>query len=127
MTSPHVIAPIETSATSGSPSELGMPIASGFVPATFGPSGGPSRGGRRRGEDGHEAAFREPARVVAEHPRRERPVADDEPRPLRRRLERVANRCLEREVADRAVPVPALEAGRFLDDPGRGLRIEVEA
>ena len=41
-TSPHVIAPIETSATIGSPPLLGIPIASGFVPASF----GPRRGGR---------------------------------------------------------------------------------
>ena len=45
-TSPQVIAPIETSATIGSPPLLGIPIASGFVPASFGPpSGWPSRRG----------------------------------------------------------------------------------
>ena len=45
-TSPYVTFPIETSATSGAPSELGIPIASGFVPASGGPpSGWPSRGG----------------------------------------------------------------------------------
>src|SRR5256885_951675 len=37
---------METSATSGLPSELGIAIASGFVPASFlPPSGGPSRSG----------------------------------------------------------------------------------
>jgi hypothetical protein len=37
---------METSATSGAPSELGIPIASGLVPARAGPpAGGPRRGG----------------------------------------------------------------------------------
>ena len=48
-TSPCVTSPIDTSATSGLPSELGMPIASGFVPTSGGPpSGWPSAGGRSR-------------------------------------------------------------------------------
>ena len=56
-TSPQVIAPIETSATTGSPSELGIPIASGFVPASFGPpSGWPSRARRGRRQHADEAA-----------------------------------------------------------------------
>src|SRR5690348_17660788 len=41
----YVTAPMETSMTTGSPSELGMPMASGLVPATFGPPGGPSLAG----------------------------------------------------------------------------------
>ncbi len=39
-TSPQVTAPIETSTTTGSPPQLGIPIASGFVPASFGPPSG---------------------------------------------------------------------------------------
>ena len=36
-TSPYVTAPIETSATIGAPSALGIPIASGFVPTSGAP------------------------------------------------------------------------------------------
>jgi hypothetical protein len=46
-TSPYVTLPMETSATTGLPSELGTAIASGFVPV----SGSPPAGcGRRAGE-----------------------------------------------------------------------------
>ncbi len=46
-TSPCVTAPIETSATSGRPSDEGTAIAIGFVPVSRGP---PSGCGSRRGE-----------------------------------------------------------------------------
>ena len=46
MTSPWVTLPIETSETSGLPSEEGTPIASGVVPTSGSPpSGCASRGG----------------------------------------------------------------------------------
>ena len=45
-TSPQVTAPIEASTTTGSPPLLGMPIATGLVPASLGPPDGwPSRRG----------------------------------------------------------------------------------
>ena len=47
ITSPQVIAPIETSATSGRPSELGTAIATGFVPVSGSP---PAGWWSRRGE-----------------------------------------------------------------------------
>ena len=61
ITSPQVIAPIETSATSGRPSELGIAIASGFVPVSGSPpSGCRSRARRRRRQHRDEAALGEP-------------------------------------------------------------------
>jgi hypothetical protein len=53
-----VTAPIETSATSGAPSELGIAIASGFVPASGSP---PSGWASRAGEVAVNAATRPPS------------------------------------------------------------------
>jgi hypothetical protein len=53
-----VTLPIDTSATTGDPSLLGIAIASGFVPASFGPPAGePSR----RGDVAVSAATRPPS------------------------------------------------------------------
>ena len=57
-TSPYVTAPIETSATIGLPSELGIAIASGFVPASGSP---PSGWGSRAGDVAVSAATRPPS------------------------------------------------------------------
>ena len=59
---PQVTAPIETSTTTGSPPELGIPMASGFVPASFAP---PDGWPRRRGE-GRSARRRARPRQAAD-------------------------------------------------------------
>ena len=112
-TSPKVTAPIETSATTGCPSELGIAIASGFVPASFGPpSGCAEPRGRGRGERARRA-----------RPRRAGAPSSRAPRSGSVRCATTTRACSggcgelrlddrgEREVAERAVAVPALVAG----------------
>ena len=75
-------APIETSATSGSPSLDGIAIASGFVPVSGGP---PDGGGSRRGDVAVTSATYpgsgEPPSPVAEGALWETPRGNDELRP----------------------------------------------
>ena len=78
-------------------------------------SGAPPRGmreptGRRRRERGHEPALGQPPHPVPEDAGREAAPRDDDARALRRIVERRAHDLVEHEVAERAVPVPALEA-----------------
>ena len=54
---------------------------------------------------------------MAEHPGRKRPLADDEPRGRGRVLDLALDHPAEREIADGAVPVPALEACDVLEEP----------
>ena len=70
--------------------------------------------------------YGEPADPVAECAGREAPSGDDDARPLGRIGERRAHDLLEHEVAERAAPVPALEAFPGLDENGAGGRVEVE-
>ena len=60
---------------------------------------------------------------MPEHPGRERPLADDEPRRRGRTLELRAHDAGEHEVADRAAAVPALEALRLLEQRRLGTRV----
>ena len=101
-----------------------MPNASGFVPASFGPPGGPSRAGDVAVSTREEPRVGEPPHVVTEHPGRERAVADDEARVLGRLRELPVDDAAEHEVADGAAPVPALEAGLVRDEVRLGLRVE---
>ena len=101
MTSPHVTAPIDTSTTTGAPFELGMPIASGFVPASFGPPGGPSRGGEVAVSTATSPPSASRRTQCAEHPRRERLLAHDDPRPLGRIGELRPHDRVEHEIAER--------------------------
>ena len=84
------------------------------------PSGGPSRGGEVAVSTPTSPRFGEPPHVVAEHPGRERPLAHDDPRVRRRRVDLARDDGAEREVAERAVAVPALEAGVVLTSSGSG-------
>src|SRR6185437_13318176 len=78
---------------------------------------------RRRGEHRDEPRVGEPAHVVPEHPGRERPLADDEPRMHRRALELGAHHPPEDEVPDGATTVPALEPLLALDQRRLGRRV----
>ena len=92
------------------PSLDGIAIASGFVPVSGGP---PSGCGSRRGEvavsAADEAGSGETAHPVPEDTRREAALRDDHARVRRRAREHRAHDLVEHEVAERAVPVPALE------------------
>jgi len=54
---------------------------------------------------------------MTEHPGRERPLADDDPRVRRRTVDLAGHDVTEHEVAERAVAVPALKARVILDEP----------
>src|SRR6188472_2119052 len=79
---------------------------------------------RRRSEERDEAILGEPPDVVPEHPRRERPLADDETRMCRRALELDADDAAEHEIADRAAAVPALEPVLLLQQLRLGRGVE---
>jgi hypothetical protein len=94
-----VTAPIETSATIALPSELGIAIARGFVPASFGPPAGePRRGGE---------------------------VAVNDASPFRRVGELRLDDCGESQVAERASSVPALVTALGENDLGSFRGVEV--
>ena len=61
--------------------------------------------------------------VMAEHSGREGPLAHDEPAVRGRLLDLACHHGPEREIAERTVRVPALEAGIVLDErrPGAGI------
>src|SRR4051812_42752110 len=80
-------------------------------------------GRRRRGEHGNEPGVGEAAHVVPEHPGRERPLADDEPRMHRRALELGAHHPPEDEGPDGAAAVPALKPLLALDERRLGGRV----
>ena len=105
-------APIETSVTSGLPSELGIAIASGFVPASGSP---PSGCESRAGDVAVRAATRPPSASRRTYqpsvPVGKQFDGDDDTGVLRRLGElRVAD-GRQRQVAERAGAVPALVAG----------------
>ena len=111
-TSPCVTAPIDTSATTGAPSDEGTAIAIGFVPV----SGGPARRVRKALGDVAVTSATSPDRPailrahapstpVGKHDSQTTSLA-----PLGRVcVEPVADRG-ERQIAERAAPVPALES-----------------
>src|SRR3954463_7679340 len=115
---------METSLTIGPPAELGTAIASGFVPASFGPpSGWPRRGGdvavstatsppsaSRRGRPARGPAAGEPSRPVAEHAGGKAIVRHDEPRGLGRILELACADRRQSQVTERTAALPALVA-----------------
>ena len=115
-------APIETSATTGAPSDDGIAIASGFVPASGSPPPGDAQAARRGRREQRDEARRAASapHPVAERAGRERARADDEPRALGGGSASWARDDRgERQVAERAVAVPALVA-RLRDDPCAG-------
>src|SRR5205085_2609579 len=81
----------------------------------------PARRGRSQHAD--PAAVREAPDVVPEHPRRERPLADEEPCMRGRLLELDAHDAPEHEIADGAATVPALVSVLLVEQPrlGRGV------
>ena len=81
----------------------------------------PCRRGRRQDTD--EPGIGETPHVVAEHPRRERPLADDDARMGGRIRDLAGDHLREHEIANRTVAVPALKAG--LVDNELGLRLRV--
>ena len=118
-------APIETSATSGLPSELGIAIASGFVPASGSP---PSGWASRAGEVAVSAAASPPSASRRTY----QPST-----PVGKQFEATTTRACagglgelriddrgERQVAERAVAVPALVAG--LGDQPVGARVRLQ-
>ena len=95
----------------GLPSELGIAIASGLVPASGSPPSGWRAGLVSRRQGSHETTLRQPPRVPAECAGRETVRGDNDSSVFRRLRElRVADGC-QRQVAEHAGAIPALIAG----------------
>ena len=80
--------------------------------------------GRSRGEHGHETCLCEAAHVEAERAGREAVRRRDHPDRVRRVCDRPVTDARQRQVAEGACPVPALEATFAAEPPRLGAEVE---
>ena len=121
ITSPWVTAPIETSATSGSPSLDGIAIASGFVPVSGGTAAREAAGvvGRWRSASPRTRRRRAGAAQYPSAPVGKHPDATTSFAPSTPLGDHVVADRREREVAERTVAVPAIDAAAGAPFTGR--------